>query len=119
MVSGAIRDKDGATTSYTTRVTVLNVAPVVTPTISGPISVRRGSLVTLTATFTDRAGDGPWTGRVSWGKGQGNGTLGNVVPGTAFAVTNSYTKAGTYQVTIEVRDVHNDTGSAVVTVVVQ
>ena len=118
-VSGAVRDKDGALTTYTRQVTVVNQAPVVT--LGGPasITIARGATLNLTATFTDRAGDGPWTARVQWGKGQGATNISSVTPGTPFSGTHVYTKAGTYTVTIEVRDTHNATGAATVTVVVQ
>jgi PKD repeat protein len=118
-VVAAVRDKDGASVSYSRQVTVVNDAPIVTPTSTGVITVARGTPVAVSATFTDRAGDSPWTARVLWGKGQGNSNVGMVTPGIPFGAVNVYPKAGTYTVTLEVRDVHNAPGSSFITVIVQ
>lgn len=119
LVAGIVRDKDGSSASYSRQVTVVNEAPIVTPTSPGVITVPRGTPVPVGAVFTDRAADAPWAARVVWGKGQGNTNVGMVTPGAPFEAVNVYTKAGTYTVVVEVRDVHNALGSSTVTVIVQ
>ena len=55
-VKGRIKDKDGDSNSYTTTITILNVAPTINAVTAVPDPVNEGSPTTVTVTATDPAG---------------------------------------------------------------
>lgn len=117
---GIVSDSFGGSTSYAKTVAVKNVAPTVTATpISMAVSI--GSSDTINASFTDPGPDGPWTYTAVWGDGTPN-TTGSVpapapgaIPpfgGSLPPLGHRYTNAGSYLVTVSVKDHGNATGSA-------
>jgi hypothetical protein len=115
-VTLTIQDVGGVSASSSVVLSVPDVPPAVTFTV-GPTSVSEGTLVTYGASFTDPGGtfDGPYTytWSVSAGNGQGvpaaTGTVAapGAVPGFSFTAQG----AGSYTVTLTVRDGQNASGS--------
>jgi hypothetical protein len=107
-------DSAGGVATATFALVVDNVAPAVDP-IAGPVPgpVVRGQAVKFTGRFTD-AGT-PDTHQVTWNFGDGTGDFGpvNAAHGATLAASHVFTAAGTYTVTLTVRD--DDGGETVVT----
>jgi PKD repeat protein len=112
-VTLTVTDTHGASSSATTTATIANLSPVVN---AGPNQVvAAGSPVTLNASFTDGANDGPWSYAVDWGDGSAQ-TTGSSAPSTPIAPSHVYASGGTYTVRVSVTDKFGATGSGTLTV---
>jgi uncharacterized delta-60 repeat protein len=110
-ITASIQEGTSAPASATTTATVSNVAPEVDP-IGGPAAAVRGQSVTFTGSFDDVGTLD--THEVFWDFGDGT-TIAfhpSTDPG-ALAPSHAYANAGTYTVTLIVRD--DDTGETTVT----
>ena len=105
---GEIRDKDGAVSSYATFSAVNNVNPSVVVTAASPIV--SGGAFNFSGGFMDAGqGDGLWTYVINWG--DGNTTGSSNVQG-AITGSHQYFIAGSYNVTLTVKDKDGGVGSA-------
>lgn len=105
---GEIRDKDGAASSYSAFSGVNNVAPSVHVDPAG--SITSGGTFSIAAGFMDAGqNDGPWTYVINWGDGN---TTGSTNVQGAIAGSHQYFTAGTYTVTMTVKDKDGAVGSA-------
>ncbi len=92
-------------------VDVTNVAPTVNPPAVSPEPSTEGSLVTVSATFTDPApNDAPFTCTVNFGDGSGV-QMGTVSGNTCSAPSHAFTTWGAYQITVAVTDKDGSTGT--------
>ena len=123
-VKGRIKDKDGDSNSYTTTITILNVAPTITAVTAVPDPVNEGSPTTVTVSgntvtlgfsWTDPAGTNDTYGYdVNWG--DGNHTIVAAVPGVVSPVsglTHTYLAGGPYLISVTVND--SDPGAGTTT----
>jgi DNA/RNA endonuclease G (NUC1) len=106
-----VEDVYGAADTAFTTATVRNVAPVV-GTFAGA-TLLPGETYTASGSFTDPGAD-DWSATVSYGDGT-TGAL--VLDGNAFALSHTYTAAGSYTVTVRVED-GTDAGTRTATVTV-
>ena len=107
-VTVSVTDDDGATTSDTVKVTVLNVAPTVDA--GDDLDAVEGDDVVVTAAFTDPGLLDTHTAQIDWG----DGTLTDgVVDAEAHTVSGSHAYAdnGAYQVSVSVADDDGGQGS--------
>ena len=74
-----------------------------------------GSSVTLNASFTDGASDGPWSYAVDWADGSAQ-TTGSATPSTAIAPSHVYASGGRYGVHVSVTDKFGAAGAGTLTV---
>ena len=114
-VTATITDKDGGTSSYSSVVTVNNIAPSV-GAITAPVDpVEVNTSIDASASFTDPGiglGD---SHTASWDWGDGTTTSGAVTESTGSgSVTGShtYTAAGVYTITLTVTDKDGESGSS-------
>jgi hypothetical protein len=103
------KDKDKA------RVTVINAIPVITAAAK-PAEVKTGKPAGVSVTFTDAGKHDRHTCSVDW---SGGVTSGGKVAGGKCTAGHTYTKAGTYQVTVTVADDDGGAASRTVQVVVK
>jgi len=116
----AMRDKDGATVTYTRTITVVNAPPAVTILSPTAVTIPAGGTLTFSASFVDPGtGDNPWNARVRWGGGLGIQVLGPVTPNTPFGASKVYPTAGTYTALVEVADKYGALNRQSITVTVQ
>lgn len=116
-VTVSVTDQNGSTgTSNPATVTVANVAPTVgTPDVS-PAKTTEGTSTgfSISGTFSDPAGalDQPYTATVDWG--DNTSTDKAIVDVNTFTYSfngsHTYTKSGTYNVTVSITDQDGDTG---------
>ena len=112
-VTLTVTDTHGASGSATTTATIANVSPVVN---AGPNQVvAAGSPVTLRATFSDGANDGPWSYAVDWGDGSPQ-TSGSATPSTSITPSHVYASGGQFAVRVTVTDKFGAAGSGTLTV---
>ncbi|HEV2670602.1 MAG TPA: PKD domain-containing protein, partial [Gemmatimonadales bacterium] len=111
-----VTDTRGASSSATTTATIANVSPVVNAGRDQTVAV--GSPVTLDATFTDGATDGPWSYGVDWGDGSPVTTGTTSSQSSPIAPTHSYSAAGAHTVRVTVTDKYGAAGSGTLTVTV-
>ncbi|WP_445150828.1 PKD domain-containing protein [Baekduia sp. Peel2402] len=100
-VRGAIVDKDDGVATYTTAITVGNVAPAVT--LATPAAVQEGTPLTLTADVADASGADAAAGftyTIAWGDGKSDTVAGP--PHTT--ATHIYAAAGTYSISVTATD---------------
>jgi PKD repeat protein len=113
-----VKDKDGAASEATREIPVGNVAPRVTASATSPTTISAGGSFSVSATFTDVAGDAPWRYRIYWGDGAYTPLTG-VAGGATIAGSHAYAAPGTYTVQVAVADKDGGSGrSAPITVTV-
>jgi PKD repeat protein len=79
-------------------------------------SVPAGAPYALSATFSDTAGQGPWSYEVSWG--DGNESTGTRSAPGAITATHTYETQGNYQVTVTVTNQDGASGEGSIAVAV-
>ena len=115
-VTLTVTDARGASSAPgTTTATIANAAPVVNA--GPPQTVNVGSPVTLNATFTDGANDGPWAFGIDWGDGSPPTSGSTSTPGSITS-THVYSAAGVNTVRVTVTDNFGAAGSGTTTVTV-
>ncbi len=106
-VKGMIKDKDGGITEYTASVTIKNVAPAVSA--AADQSADEGTLATFNlGSFTDVAGDGPWTVEIAWGDGSSLPTFTQATRGALAPRKHKYDDNGSYTVSVKITDKNGD-----------
>lgn len=115
IVKVTVSDPYGASSTTTTSVMVVNVAPVVAAFPGA--TLLRGETFTAAGSFSDPGSADTWTATVDYGDGSGPRPL--ALSGTGFSLSRAYSAAGTYTVTVRVTDDDGDTGTRTATVVVQ
>ena len=113
-VTATVTDKDGDDGSDALVVTVANVIPVVQAG-NDVANASEGVQMAVAPTWTDMAGDGPYTLVVNWGDGNSN-TYNAAV--SAAARTHTYADNGQYTVTATVTDKDTGAGNDTLTVTV-
>ncbi len=109
-VGAMVKDKDGATTSYTGTARVANVAPTVTIVRTTPSPAPRNSVVKINLTFSDPGTiDNPWTIVVNWGNGTTTSTT--TTQGT-FQRQRTYATPKTYTIKVTVKDKNGAVGTS-------
>ncbi len=110
-ITATVTDKDGASGSAGTSLTVNNLAPVV-GAVTGPASpLALGSSATVSANFTDVGTQDTHTCSISWDDGTtGVGTVTEGGGSGSCAASRTYAAAGVYTVTMTITD--DDTGTA-------
>ncbi len=104
VVRGRITDSAGAYTDYTTSITINDTAP--TPSISGPTSSDVGLANSFAASATDPSSSDTKAGfTYKWNFGDGSSTVTGATP------THTFTKAGTYTITLTATDQHGTVGT--------
>jgi len=98
-VTLTVKDRHGAQKSATGTVTVSNVAPVIATLRDS--TVAQGATYDAAGSFTDPGTD-TWTATVDYGEGAGVEPL--ALSGKSFALSHTYRRAGTFTVTVVVRD---------------
>ena len=114
LVKLTVTDVYGAESSVTTSVVVANVDPTVR--VFAGATLLRGESYTGSTSFTDPGAD-RWTATVDYGDGSGPQAL--AIAGSTMALSHRYTTAGTYTVTVTVRDSDGGVGTRTATVFVQ
>ncbi len=96
-----------ATVSYTVSCTTPNQPPSVD---AGPDqTVLLALLYTLSTSFSDPNGDGPWSYTITWG--DGSSSSGSTSNQGSLTATHTYLLLGTYQIGVTVTDSHGASGS--------
>ena len=113
-VSGAIIDKDGGLTQYTTKVNVDNAIPVVAAPSWANASVACRQPATLKGISFSDAGvlDMPWNVNIGWGDGSTDTNYNTDTQGGQDNQTHTYNTPGTYVATVGVTDKDGGFGSA-------
>jgi len=115
-VSLTVTDAKGrASAPATTTATIQNTVPVVSA--GADQSVALGNPATVSATFTDAAGDAPWSWQIAWGDGATDGGVTSDQSAPIGAV-HTYAAAGAYTVTVTVTDKDGGAGTDALTATV-
>jgi hypothetical protein len=102
-VHGRVTDSAGAFADFTTSITVVNVAPTVTPASSGQTVDQGKSTLFTVGSFADAgADDGPWTVTVTWGDGASSTQI--VSFQGSLSAAHTYSAAGAVTVGVTVTD---------------
>ena len=109
-----VTDVYGAESSTTTQVVVANADPAVH--VFAGATILAGESFNGSTTFTDPGAD-QWTATVDYGDGSGVQPL--AISGNGMVLSHTYTTAGTYTVTVTVRDSDGGVGTQTATVTVQ
>jgi hypothetical protein len=110
-----VTDPSAATATDTVQVTVGNVTPVVNAGPDAVLPMKHGGMVfSQNGSFTDPSAD-TWMATVEYGDGSGVQDLA-LNPDKTFTLSHTYTKAGTYLVTVNVVDDDLAKGADTVTV---
>lgn len=103
-------DDDGASAHSDAIVTVNNVAPTVTASITGTVDCRQNA--TLSLSFSDPGvNDGPWAVEIDWGDGSTNTTFDAASQGAQPDQTHTYVSPGSYTAVVSVTDKDGGVGS--------
>lgn len=94
-----VTDPLGLADTTTATVTVANVAPAIAPFAGA--TLLPGETYEASGSFTDPGADS-WEATVDYGDGTGVADL--ALSGTAFTLSHRYGRAGTFEVTVRVRD---------------
>jgi PKD repeat protein len=115
VIRGLVTDSTGASTEYTTVVSVNNVAPAVTPAAAVVPAVKGVPTNVNLGSFTDPGiDDGPWTVTVNWGD-KTKSTLTTTTMG-GLSAAHVYATAGSYRAVVTVGDINGAAGSGAVLV---
>ncbi len=114
LVKLTVTDTYGAESTVTTSVVVANVDPSVHVFAGG--TLLKGETYTGSTTFTDPGAD-TWTATVDYGDGTGAQPV--AISGKSIELSHRYTTAGSYTVTVTVRDSDGGVGTQTATVNVQ
>lgn len=113
-----VADKDGATGSSQTRITVLNAPPVVAPVLTlDRESIVEGDTLTVSGGFTDIGSLDTHTATIDWGDGSSSAAA--VAPDGTFTASHVYTRSSEGQLggrhTILATLIDDDGGSSTAT----
>lgn len=115
MVIITANDGQGGVSTSSFSLTVNNVKPTVTAPSVSPEPSKENSSITVNATFSDPGiNDAPVTCTINYGDASGN-LVGTVNGNTCAGPMHTYTRYGSYMVTVSVTDKDNSTGSNAVT----
>ena len=114
MVTLTVTDPAGAEASATTTAAVVNVSPSVAA-FNGATGMP-GETYQAAGTFTDPGVDDVFTATVDYGDGSGVQPL--ALSGNGFSLSHQYDAAGTFTVTVTVRDADGGVGTRTATVTV-
>ena len=109
-----VTDVYGAESTTTTQVVVANADPAVH--VFAGATIFAGESFSGSTTFTDPGAD-QWTATVDYGDGSGVQPL--AISGNGMVLSHTYTTAGSYTVTVTVRDDDGGVGTQTATVTVQ
>ena len=107
-----VTDGDGGQDTHATSVSVLNVAPSVSLTLTSSSGSCVANTASLNLSFTDPGVDAPWNATINWGDGNTEG-VSLSSPGTSTQL-HAYASAGVYTITVTVED--DDVTSAPATI---
>jgi hypothetical protein len=116
-----VTDSDGAGTTDSESVTIVEIANVV-PTLTKPADQSAGEGVSQLlelGSFTDPGADADWHVTVSWGDGSSDSTFTTSTAGTISAKSHTYADDGSYELKVAVDDGDGGIGSATFAVTVQ
>lgn len=102
-VKGRILDKDGASTDYTTVITIHNVDVSYTAGGDQTLPPAAAGAFARTVPFTDPGAD-TWSGTVNYGDNTGTQPLAVNPTNKTFTLSHTYTAQGTYPVTVTLKD---------------
>lgn len=110
VVEAQVRDSNGATSAWSSGLTVMvssggNLPPN-TPTIGGPSSGKPGATYPYTAVTTDPDGDNV-AYYFDWGDGTNSGWTAYVASGTSTSESHSWMMKGTYTIQVKAKDTNN------------
>jgi len=74
-----------------------------------------GVAYSLSASFTDQDGDGPWSYSIDWGNGSESGSTSSQ---GSISATHTYLLPGSYHIRVTVTDSHGLSGSGEATLTV-
>lgn len=107
-----------ATDNYTNKGTAsfdIVVQPNPAPVVTAPANQSGGegqAVSFATGSFSDAAGDGPWTVSINWGDGTATTTFAASATGSLPAKTHTFVEQGAYTVKVSVTDRFGGVGSA-------
>jgi probable HAF family extracellular repeat protein len=104
-----VTDAGGMADTVVRTAVIGNVAPRVTAQATSPTTFAAGGSLSLSAAFTDVAGDGPWRYRIYWGDGAYT-VLTNVAAGATITGSHAYARPGSYQPYVAVVDKDGGSG---------
>ncbi|HEX6579917.1 MAG TPA: thrombospondin type 3 repeat-containing protein [Actinomycetota bacterium] len=107
-----VTDGDGGLDTDSTGVSVLNVAPSVSLTLTSASGTCAANTASLNLSFTDPGADAPWDATLNWGDGSTE-VLSLATPGTSTQL-HPYASAGQYTISVTVKD--DDVASASATI---
>jgi hypothetical protein len=114
-LTAQVTDSNAGAGTYSSVVTVAIPTPVV-GTISAPSEVKEGATITASASFTP-AGVAGYSCTVDYGDGLGP-KPGTIAKSTCAGPSHKYGRAGTFTITIQVKDPAGAVGSASTTITV-
>jgi DNA/RNA endonuclease G (NUC1) len=115
VVTLTVKDPAGAFHVATRSVAVANVAPSVSLALDGPATIVSGAAASVRGGFADPGADAPWQWSIDWGAG--TPTTGSAAAaGTTIAGSRNLLAAGSYTVTLTVRDKDGASGARSVAV---
>ncbi len=106
-----VRDDDNAAGSLTASAVVTYLPPVVNAPAISPVPSAEGSGVSVSAGFTDRGANGPYSCSVNYGDDSG-ALAGSASGSVCHGPAHSYGDNGTYQITVAVTDRDGVSGTA-------
>ena len=101
-VRATVTDKDGGTNTYSTNVTIMNAAPVITSLTSTAAPVSTGVFASVTANYTDAGVNDIQGITVDWG--DGSTTTEAARAGNQRKTSHKYANAGFYTITVTITD---------------
>jgi len=111
-----LSDSGGASATFSTTVTVINVAPMLSAVVATPSTIVVGGTTTVGGSINDVGNLDPHSVMINWGDGSASATLNLAAGMTTFSASHQYATPGNFTVTISATD--DDTGTAGANVVV-